>query len=101
MSDIATLVSGASAFLAELRADQNRMVRCAADSDSVSNDSWPSSSSCFERGGQFGRLRRIITVVDQFSLEALQATIRPSGRGLRINGSTASIGTVESSDSAA
>lgn len=41
----ATAVSERSFFLAALRADQNRIVRCAADSDRASNTSTPCSSS--------------------------------------------------------
>src|SRR5665213_4141472 len=94
-------VSGASAPWAALRADQNRIVCCAADKESASKISLLCSSSVCEIGAQLGRLRTIMLVVDQFSRAALQATIRPSGRGLPINGSIASIFAADNNDSAA
>jgi len=101
ISNTATGVSERSFFFAALRADQNRIVRCAADSDRASNTSRPCSRSCLEGGRHPGRLRMIIVVVDQLSQAALQATIRPSSRSLLINGSIASIFTVDMNDSVA
>ena len=98
---MATGVSERSFFFAALRADQNRIVRCAVDNDRASNASKACSSSCLEAGRHPGRLRMIIVVVDQLSLAALHATISPSSRSLLINGSIASIFTVDMNESAA
>src|SRR5436309_6690873 len=79
-----------SFFFARIRSDPNRMVHCATDSSKDSNTATHCSSSRSVDGGQLGRLRTIIVVVDQLSRAALQATIRPYTRSGSSRGSIAS-----------
>ena len=66
------------------------MVHCATDSNKDSNTATHCSSSRSVDGGQPGRLRTIIVVVDQVSRAALQATISPYTRSGSSKGSIAS-----------
>src|SRR5437867_581613 len=79
-----------SFFFARIRSDPNRMVHCATDSSKDSNTATHCSSSRSVDGGQLGRLRTIIVVVDQLSRAALQATISPYTRSGSSRGSIAS-----------
>ena len=79
-----------SFFFARIRSDPNRMVHCATDSNRDSKTATHCSSSRSVDGGQLGRLRTIIVVVDQVSRAALQATISPYTRSGSSKGSIAS-----------
>src|SRR6185436_8245020 len=82
--------AASSFFFARIRSEPNLMVHCATDSNRDSNTATHCSSSRSVDGGQLGRLRTIMVVVDQLSRAALQATISPYTRSGSSKGSIAS-----------
>src|SRR6185369_3664188 len=88
-------------FFDAIRSAPNRIVHCATESNKASNTSRACSSSRCVTGGQPGRLRMIIVIVDQLNLLARHATISPYSHSGSTNGSIASIFTSDSNESAA
>src|SRR6185503_6211031 len=86
----AVAAAAGALFLPRIRSDPHRIVHCATDSSKDSYTATHCSSSRSLDGGQLGRLRTIIVVVDQLTWAALQATISPYTRSGSSKGSMAS-----------